>query len=120
MGNHMAYEERRAPEVRKLLVAVDFSQCSRLALRTARGLLEQRPGQIIALHIIDEEFIEKCYGKTNWTTEEIAEHEKEFQSLKERHKELIQKMNERTKELLRKEKELKKIIKEYEKAKENK
>lgn len=43
-----------------ILVAVDFSDCSRLALRKARLLLDERPGRIIALYVIDHDFIAAC------------------------------------------------------------
>jgi nucleotide-binding universal stress UspA family protein len=39
---------------------MDFSHCSRLALQKARSLLGKRPGRIVALHVIDQEFVEKC------------------------------------------------------------
>ncbi|HUS88898.1 MAG TPA: universal stress protein [Desulfosporosinus sp.] len=43
-----------------LLVAVDFSHCSRLALRTAKDLQDQRKGKIAVLHVIDHDFVEQC------------------------------------------------------------
>ncbi len=43
-----------------ILVAVDFSDCSRLALRKAQLLLDEGPGCIIALHVIDYNFIAAC------------------------------------------------------------
>jgi nucleotide-binding universal stress UspA family protein len=43
-----------------ILVAVDFSECSKLALRKARALIAGKPGRIIALHVIDREFVGQC------------------------------------------------------------
>lgn len=45
---------------RTILVPVDFSHCSRLALRKAHELLQGREGRIVAFHVIDHHFIEKC------------------------------------------------------------
>jgi len=43
-----------------LLVAVDFSDCSRGALRRTRSLLTQNPSRIIVLHVIDRNFVNEC------------------------------------------------------------
>jgi nucleotide-binding universal stress UspA family protein len=43
-----------------ILVPVDFSQCSRLALRKAHELLKGRHGHIVAIHVVDHHFIDKC------------------------------------------------------------
>ena len=53
---------RQSPNFQEavILVAVDFSDCSRLALRKAKLLLGDRPGYIIALHVIDRDFIATC------------------------------------------------------------
>jgi len=45
---------------RTILVPVDFSRCSRLALRKAYELLSGKKGHIVAFHVIDHHFIEKC------------------------------------------------------------
>jgi len=45
---------------RTMLVPVDFSYCSRLALRKAYELLNREEGKIVAFHVIDHHFIEKC------------------------------------------------------------
>ena len=42
------------------LVAVDFSHCSRLALRKAKNLQKQGGGRIVAIHVIDRNFVEQC------------------------------------------------------------
>ena len=56
----MPKEEKRDHNDPTLLVAVDFSYCSRLALRKAKSLLGQRQGRIVALHVIDHDFVEQC------------------------------------------------------------
>lgn len=48
------------PEERTILVAVDFSYCSRLALRKARAVLDGKKGRILVLHVIDSDFINGC------------------------------------------------------------
>jgi nucleotide-binding universal stress UspA family protein len=60
MDNRMT--SRQSPNLQEavILVAVDFSDCSRLALRKAKLLLGDRPGCIIALHVIDHDFIAAC------------------------------------------------------------
>ena len=46
------------------LVAVDFSHCSRLALKKAKALLERWGGRIVVFHVIDHDFVEHCiHGK---------------------------------------------------------
>ncbi len=42
------------------LVAVDFSHCSRLALKKAKDLQEQGGGRIVVFHVIDHDFVEQC------------------------------------------------------------
>jgi len=42
------------------LVAVDFSHCSRLALKKAKDLLEHWGGRIVVFHVIDHDFVEQC------------------------------------------------------------
>lgn len=44
----------------KVLVAVDFSESSAIALRSARLIMGKKPDQIIVLHVIDRKFIENC------------------------------------------------------------
>jgi len=43
-----------------ILVAVDFSPCSLLALRKAKSLLGQKPARILVLHVVDKDFVERC------------------------------------------------------------
>jgi nucleotide-binding universal stress UspA family protein len=51
--------EKKSKEMR-LLVAIDFSDCARGALRQAKLLLSEKPAHIIALHVIDHDFIAEC------------------------------------------------------------
>lgn len=60
MNKKKSDEENLELEIRTILVAVDFSHCSRRALQKARTLLGERPGRIIALHVVDQDFMEKC------------------------------------------------------------
>jgi nucleotide-binding universal stress UspA family protein len=56
----MSFNDERESEERTLLVAIDFSDCSREALRRTKSFLAQKPSRIIALHIIDSYFITEC------------------------------------------------------------
>jgi nucleotide-binding universal stress UspA family protein len=52
-------EESAAPPARTVLVAIDFSDCSRLAIHKARTLAGQG-GRILALHVIERDFVKRC------------------------------------------------------------
>ena len=54
-----------------VLVAVDFSPCSVIALRRARTILGQQPGRILVLHVIDQDFIVRCIHNRLGTEEHI-------------------------------------------------
>jgi nucleotide-binding universal stress UspA family protein len=54
-----------------VLVAVDFSESSAIALRTARLIMGRKPDQIVALHVIDRKFIENCIESRIGTEGEI-------------------------------------------------
>ena len=43
-----------------VLVAVDFSQCSAQALRKAKSIMGRKPDRIFILHVIDQNFVERC------------------------------------------------------------
>lgn len=55
----------------QLLVAVDFSDCSRRALRKARELISGGPARIIVLHVIDQRFVQECLRRRIGTPEQI-------------------------------------------------
>lgn len=54
-----------------VLVAVDFSHCSRLALRRAKSWAATNSGNILAMHVIDESFVRQCIHQHLGTEEEI-------------------------------------------------
>jgi len=56
----MAEEKERDQDWLILLVAVDFSPCSKLAMKKAKSLLRQGQGRIVALHVIDHDFVKQC------------------------------------------------------------
>ena len=56
----MPLKKKRNQETSTLLVAVDFSHCSRLALRKAKDLQEKGRGRIVAIHVIDHDFVKQC------------------------------------------------------------
>lgn len=56
----MILDEKRESGKRTFLVAIDFSDCARGALRQVKLLLADKPAHIIALHVIDRDFITEC------------------------------------------------------------
>ena len=56
----MAKEKGRDKDGQILLVAIDFSPCSKLAMKKAKSLLGQGQGRIVALHVIDHDFVKQC------------------------------------------------------------
>ena len=56
----MAEEKERNQDGLTLLVGVDFSPCSKLAMKKAKSLLRQGQGRIVALHVIDHDFVKQC------------------------------------------------------------
>ncbi|HDZ91659.1 MAG: universal stress protein [Deltaproteobacteria bacterium] len=60
MEDKIAEEKERDQDGLILLVAVDFSPCSELAMKKAKSLLRQGQGRIVALHVIDHGFVEEC------------------------------------------------------------
>jgi nucleotide-binding universal stress UspA family protein len=53
------------------LVAVDFSHCSRLALRRAKSWAAINGGKILVLHVIDQDFVRHCIHQDLGTEEEL-------------------------------------------------
>ncbi|RLB38842.1 MAG: hypothetical protein DRH20_04895 [Deltaproteobacteria bacterium] len=43
-----------------ILVPVDFSPCSRLAFQKAAELVQDGRGRIVALHVVDHDFVNEC------------------------------------------------------------
>jgi nucleotide-binding universal stress UspA family protein len=60
--------DRKCPTV---LVAVDFSECSKAALRKAKSWSKGQVGEILALHVIDQGFVKACIHKDLGTEKEI-------------------------------------------------
>lgn len=54
-----------------VLVAVDFSECSKAALRKAKSWSEGQAGKILALHVIDQSFIKACVHQGLGTKKQI-------------------------------------------------
>jgi len=55
----------------RVLVAVDFSYCSRLALRKAKSWASRDGGRILVLHVIDQHFVKRCIRQKLGTEAEI-------------------------------------------------
>jgi len=60
MNQDISPKENKERGQKTILVAVDFSHCSRLALRKAKDLLGSSKGHIVVLHVIDSDFISRC------------------------------------------------------------
>ena len=56
----MALPRTSTPKRPTILIAVDFSPCSGAALRKARSLAAEKHRRIMALHVIDHDFVEQC------------------------------------------------------------
>lgn len=65
--------EARKAKSPVLLVAVDFSHCSRLALRRAKHWADCNNGKILVLHVIDQDFIRHCVHQHLGTEKEIKQ-----------------------------------------------
>jgi nucleotide-binding universal stress UspA family protein len=70
-----------------VLVAVDFSHCSRLALRRAKSWAAMNGGKILVLHVIDQDFVRHCIQQHLGTEEEIKK--KLFMNSKKRLREFL-------------------------------
>jgi len=60
MGANRTGKDPGGRKVPIFLVAIDFSPCSVLALRKAKGLLGEKPGRIALIHVIDQDFLKTC------------------------------------------------------------
>ena len=58
----MKHIETNKNEFKKytVLVAVDFSSSSARALRMAKSIMGQKPDRIVVIHVIDQNFVERC------------------------------------------------------------
>jgi nucleotide-binding universal stress UspA family protein len=59
-SQRLEVKQEMAEKGSTILVAVDFSPCSLLALRKAKSILGKKPARIVVLHVIDKDFIERC------------------------------------------------------------
>ena len=60
MKNPSLIEEQREEKCSTILVAVDFSSYSVTALRKAKSMMRETTVKILALHVIDEDFVKNC------------------------------------------------------------
>lgn len=56
----MTSQAKRETQKRTFLLAIDFSDCARDALHQTKLLLAEESARIIALHVIDRDFITEC------------------------------------------------------------
>ncbi|KPK30732.1 MAG: hypothetical protein AMK69_02605 [Nitrospira bacterium SG8_3] len=59
-SQRLEVKQEMAEKGSTILVAVDFSPCSLLALRKAKSILGKKPARIVVLHVIDKDFIGRC------------------------------------------------------------
>ncbi|MBW1800662.1 MAG: universal stress protein [Deltaproteobacteria bacterium] len=71
MENGQTTQETAKTKNATVLVAVDFSHCSGLALREAKSWASSHGGKILTLHVIDEGFVRSCIQQQLGTEEEI-------------------------------------------------
>ena len=65
------HEEDRRGKRAAILVAIDFSHCSLIALRKAKSLASRDSGRLVALHVIDHHFVQQCIHERLGTEREI-------------------------------------------------
>jgi hypothetical protein len=56
----MFAEENEGRGRKTILVALDFSECSKAAFRKACDMFQDRLDRIIALHMVDSDFVKRC------------------------------------------------------------
>ena len=87
MEHGQSKQENGESRVPTVLVAVDFSHCSGLALRRAKSWAGSNGGKILALHVIDQDFVRHCIQQDLGTEEEIKK--KLFINSKDRLREFL-------------------------------
>ena len=75
----------------KVLVAVDFSPCSVHALKSAKLIMGRKPDHICVLHVIDNDFVEKCISNGLGSASQIKK--TLFMVAKDRLKNFLQEQN---------------------------
>lgn len=71
MGNDKAGRNQKNPSGFSVLVPVDFSAFSVQALRTARTFMGQKPTRLLALHVIDKDFVDRCVRHSLGTEDDV-------------------------------------------------
>lgn len=60
MDQDISVDADKGPRRKTILVALDFSECSKAAFRKAYDMFDGRIERIVALHVIDSTFVERC------------------------------------------------------------
>ena len=71
VGHERAHKKEIEKKGSTILVAVDFSNSSKAALRKAKSLLTGEYTRIVALHVVDHHFVDQCIYEHLGTEEEI-------------------------------------------------
>jgi nucleotide-binding universal stress UspA family protein len=71
VGHERAHKKETEKKGSTILVAVDFSNSAKAALRKAKSLLAGEYTRIVALHVIDHDFVDQCIYEHLGTKREI-------------------------------------------------
>jgi nucleotide-binding universal stress UspA family protein len=71
VGHERTHKKETEKKGSTILVAVDFSNSSKAALRKAKSLLTGEYTRIVALHVIDHHFVDQCIYEHLGTKREI-------------------------------------------------
>ena len=71
MGHERTHKKETEKKGSSILVAVDFSNSAKAALRKAKSLLTGEYTRIVALHVIDHHFVDQCIYEHLGTKKEI-------------------------------------------------
>lgn len=64
---------KAVPDSAHVLVAVDFSECSRRALRKAAEMISNGRSRMIVLHVVDQRFVQECIRRRLAEPKQIKE-----------------------------------------------
>lgn len=71
VGHERTHKKETEKKGSSILVAVDFSNSAKAALRKAKSLLTGEYTRIVALHVIDHHFVDQCIYEHLGTKKEI-------------------------------------------------
>ncbi len=60
MSQDTSVEEDKGRNQKTILVALDFSECSKAAFRKACDMFQDRIDRFVVLHVVDSDFVKRC------------------------------------------------------------